>query len=248
MERDQRSVVEVSVRSHCAGRQLWGHHSKEAQFAYRAEFSPTDSDTIIATGGKGVVLMINQTSKVIKSYSGHTQSVFGLAFASDGQTFYTSGDDHLVLQWNIALFKPVWRVSLTNWVVSLLLSNGVLFAGVFDSPLLALDPSNGKVLREYVRTTDWLAGIVIIDSPPVQETLEEAQGFALNCHVLFDNTAESNDEQSEEQELSTIEQDQAQSTGEDANQRETTEADQAARTNSDADTVPQSSDRAHEDL
>lgn len=120
-------------------------------------------DAILASGGDDGVIRLwdTDTRELIRELRGHTDTVWGLAFALDGSRLYSAGADNVIRVWDLETGDEIgiWE-GHTNWVLALALSpDGMLLAsGSADNTVRLWDVASGdgQVLRGH---TNWIRAL-----------------------------------------------------------------------------------------
>ncbi len=118
-------------------------------------------DSVLASGGDDGVIRLYDTAtrEVIRELRGHTDTVWGLAFAPDGTRLYSAGADNVIRVWDLETGDEIAAWSgHTNWVLALALSpDGTLLAsGSADNTVRLWDAASGDSLGVLRGHTNWI--------------------------------------------------------------------------------------------
>jgi len=146
------------------------YNLEDGKWIYSVRFSPNGE--LLATGDKDVRLYSVADGSIVRTFSGHTNTIFSLDFSSDGKMLASGSQDRTLRVWNVADGNLIRTLEgSTDWV------RGVAFSP--DDSTLALDVSS--VARMYqVSDGEYLYSI----SPGGQDTWVTNLAFSPDGYIL----------------------------------------------------------------
>lgn len=110
-----------------------------------------DGRTLVAGGAQQVLKVIDLGTGTVRTFTGHSGSIAGIAISPDGKLAASASADRSVIVWNLASGKPVLTLKGHDGGVSAVAfaaQGRILVSGGEDKQLRVWDAASGKLLRQ----------------------------------------------------------------------------------------------------
>jgi Tol biopolymer transport system component len=132
---------------------------------HAAPFSP-DGKTIAGGSGNNVVIWDAVSTRVLHTYSGHSDKVLSVAFSPNGKLLASSGSDHMVFVWDIAgsqAGRQLTGHSGEVYSVAFSASGKWIASAGFDQRVIVWDVASGQAVKTLTGANKMTAAIFTSD-------------------------------------------------------------------------------------
>lgn len=154
--------------------------------------------------GKKLQMEVNIEKRC--EYSGHKGSIFALALSEDERWLFSSGDDGLVVKWDLKSEENqgegVLRIAGSIYALQHIAAWDMLVAGSSSGSIYFIDLKSKKILHEYARTNDSIYNLAYRDKT---KTLYILHGSGFLSEVSLPDFAEKRFRRLDENHLRSIE-------------------------------------------
>lgn len=113
-------------------------------------FSP-DGQSLITAGYDAIIRLWDLSNdSVVKTYKGHSGTVWTIAFRPDGKMIASAGEDRTIKLWNVqegTLLKIMEGHTLNVWSVKFTPDGNQIVSGSFDNTIKIWDVNDGKAIH-----------------------------------------------------------------------------------------------------
>jgi WD40 repeat protein len=135
----------VIIRNRSSGEVL--HTLKQPEGITNLDFSPNGKFVATVSYDSKTRIWEVATGNLIKTFAGHTGTVWTVAFSPDGKTIASAGEDKSILHWNIETGNILHKFTghtLNIWSVKFSPDGNTLASGGFDATIKLWDITKGK--------------------------------------------------------------------------------------------------------